>query len=69
MVLCVEQVYGAQQHHASRNWFGEVAVDCNGSTGLLSKARVLLPWLLLLKDLLLFGGALCLRAVSVLQMI
>lgn len=30
MVLCVEQVYGVQQPHESRNWFGEVFVDCKG---------------------------------------
>lgn len=30
MVLCVEQVYGAQQHHESRNGFGEVTVYSKG---------------------------------------
>lgn len=60
MVLCVEQVYGApwKQELVWRNACGLQG----GSTGLLSKARVLLLWPLL-ENLLLFGETQC-KAVS-----
>lgn len=54
--LCVEQVYGVQQHHESRNCFGELTVGCEGE---VLKARALLPWPVLLKNLLPFGETLC----------
>lgn len=64
MALCVEQVFGVQQHHKSRNWFGEVAVGCKGEVLVHSaKPGSSSLWPVLLKNLVLFGETLC-EAVS-----